>query len=346
MNKKIYIFAPARLASGGPEALHQLRYYMEKEGIDAWIVYIGNHKQKAEDAIPERYLHFFPMGKKCIWEDEYKDTSDNLIIMPEFYSFKLLAYPRSRRAIWWLGVFAYDGKRIDLDKKWLSQFNIFVRVLKRFKYTLKYFVDSAKAYYLYHFGRVVNYCASQFAYEFVNGKKHQKAVMLVEPISTEFLEAGYVSVSDLNARLDGILYNPSKPSEIMSILLERGRFNYIPIKGYTPEKMINLYRKNKLYVDFGKFPGPERMPKEAVYNGCNILVRKNNASVNEFDVAIPDKYKLENVSDPEMVEGIIQEMLQHYEEQFSDFDYFRKKIDNLEKNFENAIREQFADYIV
>lgn len=345
MDKRIYIFSPAYLVSGGPEALHQLRYYMEKQGIDAWIVYIGNHNQKAEDAIPKRYKHFFPNKKKCIWEDEYVDAYDNLIIMPEFYSFKLLAYSHSKKAIWWLGVLAYDGRKINLDREWLSQFNFMIRMLKKLKYQLKYAINYIKACYLYYIGHVTNYCASQFAYEYVNGKRHQKAIMLVEPISKEFLDAGYVSIKDLASRQNGVLYNPNRQSEIMSLLLQRKRFFYIPIKGYTPEEMIKLYRRNKLYVDFGSFPGAERMPKEAVYNGCNILVRKNNASVNDFDVAIPDKYKLENVSDPEIIEQIMREMMKHYREQFSDFDCFRNKIDNLEKNFEKVIREQFAEYM-
>ena len=38
---KIYIYCQANLRTGGPEALHQLRYYMEMCGLNAYIVYTG-----------------------------------------------------------------------------------------------------------------------------------------------------------------------------------------------------------------------------------------------------------------------------------------------------------------
>ena len=38
-NKKYYIFTPAATCSGGPEALHQLAYYMRGVGMEAYTVY-------------------------------------------------------------------------------------------------------------------------------------------------------------------------------------------------------------------------------------------------------------------------------------------------------------------
>lgn len=342
--KKIFVFCPANITSGGPEALHQLRYYMEKCGIDAWIVYIGSHKKEEKPVIPERYTHFFQSEKKCIWEDDYIDCSGNLIIMPEFFSQKLLHYHKSSKAIWWLSVLAYDGRKIQLDDSWLLQFSPLVRILKKIKYNLKYSIDCIKSSYLYYIRHVKNYCASQFAYEYVMEQKHQKACLLVEPISKEFLDAG--RVEDVNdKRKDAVLYNPSKPSKLMDLLLERKNFEFVPLRGYTAQELVNVYREHKLYIDFGKFPGPERIPKEAVYNGCNILVRKHNASINNFDVAIPDKYKITDITNLEMIENKICEMLSNYEHQFADFAGFREKIAALEDNFEKAIILLFKDYI-
>ena len=51
---KIYIYCEANLATGGPEALHQLRYYMEKCGLNAYIVY-SNIKEGISPT-PDRYL--------------------------------------------------------------------------------------------------------------------------------------------------------------------------------------------------------------------------------------------------------------------------------------------------
>ena len=58
--------------------------------------------------------------------------------------------------------------------------------------------------------------------------------------------------------------------------------------------MAVKYTEAKLYIDLGEFGGPERIPKEAVYFGCNIIVANHNAAANDFDVAIPQEYKIDD----------------------------------------------------
>lgn len=40
----IYIFCPPDKVTGGPEALHQLRYYMESLGYNAQMIYYYSNK--------------------------------------------------------------------------------------------------------------------------------------------------------------------------------------------------------------------------------------------------------------------------------------------------------------
>lgn len=103
-----------------------------------------------------------------------------------------------------------------------------------------------------------------------------------------------------------------------------------------------MYKKAKLYVDFGEFGGPERMPKEAVYFGCNILVANHNAAANDFDVAIPQKYKVEDGTPAEVFESVIGNMLARYEELNRDFVPFREKVERLEDNFLGHIQNVFC----
>ena len=74
-------------------------------------------------------------------------------------------------------------------------------------------------------------------------------------------------------------------------------------------------------------------------------MEKRNAAANDFDVAIPEKYKLTEPS-AEEAERVIGEMLEKYEEQFSDFDSFRRKVDLLEENFEDQIKILFSAYML
>jgi hypothetical protein len=135
-----------------------------------------------------------------------------------------------------------------------------------------------------------------------------------------------------------ILYNPAKPSEIMTRLLAEKRFNFKPLTKMTTLELIDAYKQAKLYIDFGHFGGPERMPKEAVYFGCCILVGKRNAAENDFDIAIPDKYKIENYDNLEIVNAAIQSVIDKYQDCLPDFIPFRNKIERLESDFIQQIK--------
>ena len=127
----------------------------------------------------------------------------------------------------------------------------------------------------------------------------------------------------------------------MTSLLERATFNYKPLKGYIPSELVSIYKESKLYVDFGAFPGPERIPKEAVYFGCHILVGFQNAATNDFDVAIPDQYKIKDLENAEFVESKIKEMLANFDEQHSDFVQFQQKVCRLEDGFKDSLSHIF-----
>jgi hypothetical protein len=109
----------------------------------------------------------------------------------------------------------------------------------------------------------------------------------------------------------------------------------------TPQQIIELFRKSKLYIDFGFFGGPERMPKESVHNGTLLLVGKRNAAKNDFDVAIPNEFKIKDYNNEEVVVEKIKYMLNNYDLLIGQFEPFRKKILALEENFIRAIREIF-----
>lgn len=337
----VYIFCYPEYTSGGPEALHQLRYYMEQQGIDAWMVYTDSKTEKVK--IPDRYLCYFPQEKKYLGELDFRDSYDKLIIMPENLSFRLFKYKKAKKVIWWLGVWGWDGIHIYPDSFPMGNWGLKLKAV--FTCRLINAIRDVKSWYLYRVKDVQNYCGSKYAYEFVKSKGFT-AEYLVEPISMDFLLAGGVfSCVDADKRKAEILYNPKKNSPVLQELLARKKYVYHPIQGYTPVEMIHLYRSHRIYIDFGGFPGPERIPKETAYNGCNILVGKRNAAINDFDVAIPEQYKMENPT-VEEVEEKIGDMLLHYEEQFQDFCYFRNKIDGLEMEFIKSIRSLFSKYII
>lgn len=324
---KYYIFTPAKKCSGGPEAMHQLAYYMCKCSLDAYVVYYLDGFVESEPI--ERYMQYNP---RVVSYFDIEDHEDNICIAPENAPWCLNNIRKARRSIMWLGV---GANRL-----------FYPSILQRLVYIKrKLFGQSLinARFVLYNDYKSLHLCGSKYAYEYVKRKYHNKAKLhyLVEPISKDFYEIGNVLLN--NNRKDIVLYNPSKPSERMAQLLVRAKFEYVPLRGYTPKELGQKYQEAKLYIDLGRFDGPERIPKEAVYFGCNIVVANHNAAVNNFDVPIPNEYKIDDKESTEQIEARIAEMLKNYELHYPKFESFRKKVEKLEETYLQQIKEIFID---
>lgn len=331
--KKIYIFCPENKVTGGTEALHQLRYYLEKIGKKAYIIYHDIDNNFVDNAsIPDRYNKYFIENKNILNFNEIIDSEENCVITSEFATTLLWSFKRVKKVVWWLAVKFYDGGKLHFK-------NSIKHCIKLSIKNPQELFNFKKYHNPYPVEDVIHFCASEYAYQFVKNKLHQNPFRLIEPISKEFLEAGMNN--GISFRKDKIAYNPAKPSKTMKKLLLENNFDFVPIINLEPEEIIELLREVKLYIDFGDFPGPERIPKEAVYNGANILVGKKNAAINDFDINIPEKYKVENFNDINYISRKIEIMLKEYNKNYHDFDIFREQIDSLEYNFIENLREIF-----
>lgn len=329
---KIYIIAPGNLVSGGPEALHQLYFYMDNLGYDVYMCYYDGGK------IADRYKIY--NVTKFIELAQIEDNESHVIIVPEKLTYLLKNFDKIRKCIWWLGIKLYDGRE-TMPRNFVARLkslliDIDYKIYLIFKFSLyQYFKESKYIIQCNDY----NLCGSKYAYDWVN-RRYKNVKLFVEPISVEFLKKGLATNLNSQSRKDTVLYNPSKYSSVQATLISRSKFEYIPIKNLNISEMIELFREAKLYVDFGEFGGPERLPKETVYNGTLLLVANHNAAKNDFDIAIPHQYKIDtsNVVD---VEIKIKEMLDNYNKIIEDFGFFRDKINSLEINFVNTIKVIF-----
>ena len=343
--RKIYVFCPNDIVTGGPDALHQIVYYLNEIGYDASIVYYAFSK-KHIFFIPDAYKNYV---STFITESEYIDASDNIVILPEHAVDKLKFLKRAKVFIWWLSV-DNNVNRSTFLWKFFFFATLPARVVKNWDYYKKRFGEAiVKTLQMkkYDFNaeqqNVEHLCASHYAYDFVSQKTRHKTVLCIEPISKIFLEKYNECKGKMDSleRKDVVLYNPRKSGTFVERLAKRApNLKFVPLKGMSQEELIEKYKTSKLYIDFGPFPGAERIPKEAALFGCCVITGRNGASNYYGDVPIPDEYKFADY--PGHIDQIIQKMediLKNYETKKSDFDTYRSVVLALEQNFMNSLKE-------
>ncbi len=328
----IYILAPAGTASGGQEALHQLAYYLISEGFTAQMAYYGS----GETRVHPRYVQY---SIPCCTISEIIDSKQNILISPESVTHFLSHFLHIRKAIWWLSVGFYRSSIRDLN--WLRLLTDFLQGKTE---RLKEKLPRRNRVYRFDNDSVLNFTASHYAYDFVQ-KRGGTPSFLIEPLGIEFIQRVINSEpADLSGsnRKNQILYNPVKKSTAMTKLMKKFPHHvYIPLTGLTAEQLTNLMNESKLYVDFGKFPGPERLPKEAAVCGCCILTGTRGASAFHGDVPIPQQCKLAT-SSIKNINNRISEMLDTYSTSIDLFQEYREMTYNLESQFRTQIHSLFV----
>lgn len=343
----VYVICPEKLVTGGPDALHQMVFYLNDVGVQAKIAYITS-KKREDVVIPQPYRVYI---KDFVLEKDIEDSINNIIVIAETFTRERKRFHNAQVFIWWLSVdnslFWNFSKKIfilaTLPLRWLIKH-------KLYKNQIKFIVQSILRKEIYSFHsesqNVSHICASYYAYNFISHKSRRKISLCIEPISKLFLNIFFNELKTISKgnRGNTILYNPKKGythiiNKINKLVPE---LKFEPLESLTQQQLIDKYKTSKLYIDFGTFPGAERIPKEAVLFGCAIITGKRGASGFYEDVPIPEEYKFG--SPEKQIKDIAEKIkfvLNNYEQVYSDFDEYRNTVLNLEGNFIKSLKEIF-----
>ena len=119
-------------------------------------------------------------------------------------------------------------------------------------------------------------------------------------------------------------------------------YNFVALKGFNREQLNEIMDKAKLYIDFGEFPGKDRLPREAVLHDCCIITGRKGASFFYEDMPIDDFYKFEaNSNNLDAICLGIQNVIINYESCIGDFSDYRNLIRNEQKIFNSQIDSIF-----
>lgn len=342
MGKKIYIVSPYGLVTGGTDALHQLCFYISKLGFDANIVYCDvNSKNKDIPIAFRQYINSYLLTNEVI------DDENNILIVPETICFYLNCFKNIKKFIWWLSVdnnlyqSKNDKSKFVLNKLFSKRFwkRLFSGYYSLSK--IKYFNNNKPYDFEQENPSIHHICASYYAYYFVKERSKNKVDLLLDPISDYFLKKGPCFKS--SGRQNVVLYNPKKNFQFSKKIIDRAKdIKFLALENFNYEQLVNLYRNSKIYMDFGNFPGSDRIPREACYNGMLIITGKNGASGIYEDVPIPDDYKFD--SKDENIDLIIQKIrdcMANYDSEYPLFDHYRLVVSSLKDNYCKSIVELF-----
>ena len=289
---EILMICPAGVATGGTESIHKFASELnKKENASVRLLYVGNGLSNPQ---PEAYKHY-----GCKYITEFPENYSGAVIIPEIWANDILAskYKNCVRAINWAGVDAYEW---TLSNK--QQFGAFLKDKK-----------------------IIHLVQSRYAEEFLLGLGVD--IDFILPLS-DVLNDEFFKPYKERERSNTVLYNPAKMTAFQDQLMKyaaKSGIGFKPLEKLTIQQMAQTMREHKLYIDFGIFPGRERIPREAAMCGCCVLTSNVGAAQYFKDVRVLSKYKFfpEPKNNLKITETMI-DILKHYDARKSDWDGYRK----------------------
>jgi len=323
---KVYVAAPANLATGGPELLHQLVYELRKLNIDAFMYYYD--VRLFRQPVHESYITY-----ENPYVSRVDDKAGNIFLVPEVRTDLLFKYKRMQKVIWWLSVDNYVSRHAPI-----SRFSRLLAFISRKIFRNRIFdINHAQEIKITHFVQ------SEYARNYLESKKID-----VSNISylSDYLNPFFVKqqLEKKNAdRKNIVVYNPSKGIEFTKKIINKAtEIKFIPIQGMNKEAVSDLLCQAKVYIDFGGHPGKDRIPREACISGVCVITNLSGSARFYNDVPIPDKYKFEDSDDN--LDRIIKQIkgcLLEYETCTRDFEEYRTMIRGEQDRFVLDIKKIF-----
>lgn len=319
---KVYVFSPSNSVAGGAECMHQIVRSLNDSNFKAFITYYnGRDGGKAINYFSNYDCPIFLGNLNDI------DLEQNFVIYPEIATLFLKKIKRAKKIIYWASIDNYLGNKENLSIK--------NQIKNRLKYLLgisSVSIFGMKEYY--HFTQ------SYYASNFIKNKGYTH-YHIGDYISNDF----EIKIPD---KKNTIIYNPKKGAKFINGFKKLyDDYNFVPLINLSRQEMIKKIAESKLYLDFGLHPGKDRIPREAVKLNCCIITGKFGSSGNEFDIPIPDYYKIDAQMKNSFFENLkskIDYVLNNFDKSSKDFDVYRNKVAFEKIFFDKSIKHFFNHF--
>ncbi len=308
---RIVVIIPGNATTGGVELLYQFVDAANSAGASAFACLYPFNSNRS--SISDSYREY---NCRIILRSSIR--SDDVIVLPEVYTYIADQFPKNRVYLWWLSVDNYYGSR---SLKYMAG-NLFSPW--RFKS-----IENAgfSSYFAGHL------CQSQYAVDHL--KKYG--------IDCDFFVSDYINQSFLvpedarrnSLRRDLVVFNPAKGVEQTQRIAKASSFEFHPIKGMKRFEVIDLLLSAKVYIDFGNHPGKDRIPREAAALGCVVITNRRGSALNSADVAIDPLLKIDDSLD-DFVSGAVSRI----DDVMSNFGMYYEGLES----YRNAIMAEKRDF--
>ncbi len=332
---KLYIACPTKVATGGPELLHQLCFSLRRKmKRNAFMYYYGS-KDNLINPVHENYK---------IYQNPYtqtiEDKAENILIVPEVMSGQSLLnnYSNIVKICWWLSVdnfyfsLPFISLIIKIKKKIIrSKTNSFPKLFSKLLSRKSPGATQCK-YHMVQSAYAKNYLLSM-------GIDNNKILFLSDYLNDAFFKIKI----DLTKKQNIVTYNPKKGNNFTNKIIKANPdIKFIPLINMSPGEVLETLSKSKLYIDFGNHPGKDRIPREAATLFCCVITNKEGSAALFEDVSIPQKYKFSNQNyEIANISKTIEDCLFNYKEKINDFADYRKKIKKEPDKFLDDLKNIF-----
>lgn len=324
--KRVVIFCPAYLITGGVENLCQIYAALKNHGYEVYMIWTTSDfpqimkKYENEKSflckIDSRFLnHAYIENYQVNYLD--KDLildEETLVIVPEIWIDIIYFFENAKKVIAWLSINNLNGCNSSeickslihnqqlsyLDCIHISQAPWIVKTLK-------------------------SWGASSF--------------LLGDYISKEYLE-----ITNVDKVENLIAFFPRKGGKLaLSFMDKYSDLNYLRLENFTKKEMIFALDVSKIYIDFGTFPGKDRIPREALLRGCVIFIHNQGCATDYESFPVDDyfRFSTEDVSNGVLYEKI-KETLANYTVMQEKQNYMREQVFQEYNLFEKKVKDIFG----
>ena len=356
--------APYKYATGGVELAHQLVDYLRENGKEAYIFYVSDIVTckivNDDNQVTEAYRKY-----NIVVANTIDDRPENVVVIPESFVLTTPHFKKAQVCIWWMSVenaLMWNGNFRDtylhLESKydkWMAIKNYILGPLKKgpiwslyCKLFKDHYIDIKKSFpnnfsmekireedlRLYHFYQAT------YIQQYLYSQHFDRIFRLTDYINPEIMRNVDTTVKKENI----ILYNPKKGIRYTKKLMKiMHGYKFVALQGYTRSQLNHLFDQAKLYIDFGPFPGKDRLPREAAVHNCCIITGRFGASGYFEDIPINGRYKFDMLhADYSKIKVCIDDILNNYDVRIDDFAYMRECIHHEQENFYREIDNIFG----